>query len=165
MFEEQRELELMDMPYRDVPLSKPVIALRANDAVEKILENGNPLHVAENLSAIQEFIEAIKKDKRYVDYVREELNKEKGKHTTSNGTKIEAAEVGTKYFFDKCNDPIHAELSDSVDKAKDALKVREDFLKVVPKEGMEILHGDELIRIFPPYKTSTSSFKTTLVSK
>jgi hypothetical protein len=165
MFEQQRELELSDIPYRHLPVTKPAIAVQALKAVDNILESGNPLRVAETLSAVEEFISLVKKDKRLVDYVREELNKEKGKHTTVGGTKIESAEVGTKYDYSQCNDPILAETEKQSANLAEGLKTRQEFLKRLPAEGLEVLFGEELIRVFPPSKTSTSSYKVSLQNK
>lgn len=165
-FQEMREAEMQDnlMPYITNGLRKSEISGLAKVAVDTLLENGNPLSVAENLSAMENFVAEVKKDPRFIDYVREEAKKFNGTFTSSSGAKIELAEVGTKYVFDQCGDPKLVELQDMFDRADYALKERKEFLKTVPKSGLEIVDKEsgDVSTVYPPAKSSTSSFKITL---
>jgi hypothetical protein len=142
--------------------TKTEIESLANAIVSDILEKGNPLELAEMLSSTEYLVKTIKADSMFADYVKDELVKNNGKLTTSSGTKIEACETGTKYHFDKCNDPVLAALYEQQIRIKAEIDARESFLKAVPSSGMEIRHEDELITVSRPYKTSTSSYKITL---
>ncbi|HEX8331895.1 MAG TPA: hypothetical protein VF622_04690, partial [Segetibacter sp.] len=75
---------------------------------------------------------------------------------------IEACETGSAYHFENCNDPELTELEQALLSAKSAVDARKAFLKTVPKGGMDVRYRDELITVYPPYKTSNSSFKITL---
>jgi hypothetical protein len=96
--------------------------------------------------------------------IREEVAKYgKGGYVTPRGAKFELAEVGYKYDWNACQDPILEQLESEVNSLKDRLKQRQEFLKTVPKEGIDIIFdGGEVCRIYPPIKTSTSSYKVTL---
>lgn len=106
----------------------------------------------------------IEPDKEFINYLREQItqNGEKSIYKSQRGVKFENAETGTSYDFSKCADPILAELEAHEAEAREAVKARREFLKNVPAEGLEILQGDELIKIFPPSKSSKSSVKVSL---
>lgn len=87
----------------------------------------------------------------------------KNGYTTTRGAKFALMEAGHKYHYENCNDPVLANLIEEVNALTEQLKARQEFLKTVPGEGMEIHIGEgELITIYPPYKTSTSTYKVTL---
>jgi len=56
------------------------------------------------------------------------------------------------------------ERNDIQDQVESKIKAMKDFLKALPDEGMMVMNSTtgELEMVFPPIKTSTSSFKTTL---
>jgi len=134
-------------------LRKSLIAQKATRTVDNILERGNPITTAITIKAVEEFIEAIKKDKRFIDYVREELAKNGGKDSVE-GIALENVEAGTKY--DYSNDPVWVDL----DKKK---RDRETFLKTI-KDPLSIVNEEtgEVYSITPPVKTSSSTYKITL---
>jgi len=90
-------------------------------------------------------------------------------YTTSKGTKFSLAETGTSYDYSVCNDPLYNSLVGKLEALKKEVKDRETFLKTIkgfmivsipdPESG-ELL---ENITINAPVKTSTSSFKCTLL--
>lgn len=108
----------------------------------------------------------IEPDKEFLDYIRTEIerNGEKGKYVSARGVKFEVAEVGTKYDFSQCNDTELAALEGAAKLTAEAIKERQAFLKTLPLKGMEILEKNtgELVTIYPPSKTSKSSFKVQL---
>jgi hypothetical protein len=152
------------LPVITTGLTKSQINELAKFGVDYVLESGNPELVAEQISVMENYIKAVKADPRFADYVREELAKNGGKLTTASGAKIEVMEGGTKYHFDKCDDPELELLESAVLSANNSLKARQEFLKNVPKEGIDVLapYTGELCRVYPPYKTSTSTYKVTL---
>lgn len=144
-------------------LTKGAINNMVCDAVEHVLETGNPLVVAEAVAAMKEFCKGVENDDRFNDYVREEaLKNPKGVFVSSSGAKIEACETGTAYKFDNCADSELAELEQQSLSAKSAVDARKAFLRTVPTKGMDVRYRDELITVYPPAKTSNSSFKITL---
>lgn len=101
-------------------------------------------------------------DKELKQMVRDEVAKWNGKYTTPRGVKFENAETGTKYNYSICNDQSLLLLEIDAKAAAEKLKERQEFLKKLPVEGVEIRQEDELVRIYPPSKSSTSSYKITL---
>ena len=90
--------------------------------------------------------------------------------TTRLGTKFSLAEVGTKWYYDKCGDPLWNYYNSEIERLDKLKKARETYLKtltvvqpattmVIPETG-EIHEG---VEVNPPLKTSTSSFKTELL--
>jgi paraquat-inducible protein B len=162
MFMEQREMEMNEIIFSKLPVTKANITAQAETAVAHIIEGQDAFSIAETMSAVEEFISIVRKDKRLVEYVRTELEKEKGKKQTANGTKIECAEVGTKYDYSQCNHPMLTEMTAEVERLNAAIKELQEFLKRVPPAGMEVGINDELVKVYPPSKSSTSSYKVTL---
>lgn len=101
-------------------------------------------------------------DKEIKDMVREEVAKWNGKYTSPRGVKFENAEVGTKYNYSQCGDPVLSRLEADAKAAAEKLEERREFLKKLPTSGIEIRDDDELVKIYPPSKSSTSSYKITL---
>lgn len=135
----------------------------AHKTVYEISENGRPMEAVERLTKMEFLIDQIKKNKDFIDLVRSELEKEKKAILTPTGTKIELCEAGIKYDYASTNDPEWQVLNRQMLAIKDKLSARETFLKSVPDEGMDILiDGGEVVKIFKPAKSSTSTFKTTL---
>ena len=144
-------------------LSKSDIKNLAISAVDKCLESGNVLQVAEALSGMETFIKEVKSDSRFKEYAREEIAKHKVFNSPS-GAKIELAETGTNYDYLKCGDWEIELIESQLLALKEKLETRQKFLKNLPIEGIDIVDSQtgELIHVFPPAKSSTSSYKITL---
>lgn len=156
----------MELQLSTSTLTKPEIKTLAEKKVDELLENGGVLEFAEKCSAIESFIKDIRSDKRYVDYVREEAGKYPKGYASPLGTKIELAETGIDYDYSNCGDPVIAELLSQQEELKIKIKERQDFLKTVPISGLDtVLDGGEVVKLYPPSKKSTSSFKVTIKSK
>lgn len=105
----------------------------------------------------------IPEDKEFTSMVRDEVAKHGKAAITSRGVKIELAETGTSYDFSQCNDPELVTLEAEALLATEKLKARKDFLKTIPAKGVEIVTGEgEVLTIYPPAKSSKSSYKVTL---
>jgi len=107
----------------------------------------------------------IPEDKELISFIREEIMKHpKGVFTTPRGVKFEAAETGTQYDFSKCNDPILASLEAQHEQIAEQLKARKEFLRTLPIEGLTVVDEEtgEGSKIYPPSKSSNSSYKVTL---
>lgn len=103
-------------------------------------------------------------DKEFKEMIREEIKKyPQGKFTSPRGVKFEIAETGTKYNFEKCNDPELPIWEAEIQALTEKINKKKEFLKTLPIEGVEIHAGEgELVRVYPPSKSSTSSYKVTL---
>jgi hypothetical protein len=106
-------------------------------------------------------IKEIKDNSNYKDYILNEVSKYGKSHVTASGTKLEVAEVGTKYDYSLTNDLELKELEEQKAVIDFKIKERQTFLKAL-KHPMEVLFGDELITLHPASKTSTTSIKTTI---
>ena len=154
---------MYQLPQVSNDLTKSQIKVIAQTTIDSILESGNVIEVADTFAKIELFIKEIKSASQYIDYLRDEVAKHGKGITTSSGTKIELAEVGTKYDYSNCGDSQIDELMKQLEILEMAIKERQTFLKTIPSSGMEvILEGGEICKIYPPSKTSTSSVKTTI---
>lgn len=160
----QTQTELSVLEPFEKGLTKLDIRNLADELVERVLEEGTPLKVAEGLSAIESFIKEVKEDKRFKDYVREETSKYPKGFVSNSGAKIKCFEAGVKYDFTQCGDIAWEKMDAEMKGLKDRITEREEFLKTVPIEGMALVNESdgEVYRIYPPSKTSSSSYKITL---
>lgn len=138
-------------------ITKSDIPALADLLVRNILNNGNPLAAAENIKKMKLILEGVESDKRFKDYALEELAKYGKKYTSPSGICIEPFEAGGRYDYKTCGDPIVIELETK-------LKERQEFLKKLPKDGIDIVTDEgEVVHVYPPAKpASTSTYKITL---
>lgn len=144
--------------------TKKEVESLADAIVSELMDKGSPIELAEMLSSTEYLVKKIKEDKRYTEYLQQTLLTNSGKAVTNSGTKIEACEVGTKYHYENCNDPVLADLYQQREILEAKIKDRETFAKFIPKEGADFINLEtgEAYKIYPPYKTSTTSYKVTL---
>jgi hypothetical protein len=141
-------------------------------AKQKIYDTGNGLF--EYIETVKFFAQVndrifgnssskIEPDKEFIDYVREQvkMNGEKEKFTSGRGVKFENAETGTSYDFSNCNDPILVEMEEKAKAFAEQVKARKEFLKTIDG-SVNVLIGDEVVTVYPPSKSSKSSFKVSL---
>ena len=140
-------------------LSKKDIADLAEQSVNNVLEEGNVFQVAEALAAMEEFVKNVRKDERFVEFLRDELTKHRGRLTTNSGARIETCEAGVMY--DYSNNGEWRELDQQIKMLTDQKKAVEEKLRklapgrmAVDPETGEVLEG--------PLKTSKSTYRITL---
>ena len=144
-------------------LTKTQIKIMSEHIIEELQNNGNIIQSADAIAKMELLIKEIRGSKEWVAYLREEVSKYGKDFTTSSGTKIELAEVGTKYDFNNCNDEILSGLLKAEEDISESVKKRKEFLKMLPVEGCDIITSEgEVVKIFPPSKTSTSSVKLSI---
>ena len=144
-------------------ITKSQITSSAKSSVDNILENGNLLESAEAIAAMEQFIKAIKAHDLYKQSVIDELAKYGKSYVNSNGTKIEPMEAAIKYDFSACGDIILKGLEEKLEILETLIKERQTFLKSVPLSGLDLVTEEgEVIRLYPPSKSSTSTYKITL---
>jgi hypothetical protein len=140
-------------------LSKKQIAYLAEQSVNNVLKEGNVFQVAEALAAMEEFVKNVRKDERFVEFLRDELTKHRGILTTNSGARIETCEAGVKYDYSgngewrELNHQIKI-LSDRRKAVEERLRRLEPGRMVVDPETGEVLEG--------PLKTSKSTYRITL---
>ena len=140
-------------------LSKKQIAEMADQSVTTVLERGNVFEVAEALAAMEEFVKNVRKDERFVEFLRDELTKHRGRLTTNSGARIEVCEAGVTYDYSSNGE--WRELDQQIKMLTDQRKsVEEKLRKLTPgrmavdPETGEVLEG--------PLKTSKSTYRITL---
>jgi hypothetical protein len=140
-------------------LGKKQIADLAKQSVSKVLEQGNVFAVAEALAAMEEFVKNVRKDERFVDFLREELDKHRGRLTTSSGARVETCEAGVTYDYSSNGE--WRELDQQIRLLTEQRKAVEERLRTMPPGRMavdpetgEVLEG--------PVKTSKSTYRITL---
>jgi hypothetical protein len=137
--------------------------------VKNVLSNiesgeANPLKIHLQVKNMEQCIKMLTDDPQYKEAVLEEAGKHGGKSFDFHNAKIEVKEVGVKYDFSNCGDAKMAKLHEELEALKKKVKDREDFLKKAPIEGTPVLDEDtaELVTIYPPSKSSTTSVAVTL---
>ena len=140
-------------------LTKRQVAELAEQSVQNVLEEANIFQVAEALAAMDEFVKTIRKDERYIQFLRDELSHHHGKLVTNSGAKIELCEAAVSY--DYSNNAEWRILDEQIQILTDRRKYVEEKLRkiaqgkvVVDTETGEVLEG--------PMKTSKSTYKITL---
>ncbi len=136
-----------------------------NDVIIKV-ENGevNPLLIQLQLKCMEDIIKQITSNPYYKTALVDEAEKMDGKSFQFHNSKMEIKEAGVKYHFDKTNDFFLNDAEEQLKPLTESIKARQDFLKTIPKEGMEILNEQtgEMVRVYPPYKTSTTTIQVSL---
>jgi len=150
------------LPVLTSGLTKTQIKIIAQSSVNELMSNGRILEAAEALTVMENFIKEVRSSKEFTEYVREEVGKNGKDITNPSGAKIELAETGTKYDYSGCNDSALIEVESKLVEIESLISDRKAWLKTIPAEGMEVVIGDEIVRVYPPTKTSTSSYKITL---
>jgi hypothetical protein len=70
--------------------------------------------------------------------------------------------MGVKYDYSVCNDPVYNKLKAQLTVLEDDIKAREKYLKAIPTSGVETLFEDEVVTLYPPAKSSTTSITVNL---
>ncbi|MEI9943530.1 MAG: hypothetical protein WDN26_04855 [Chitinophagaceae bacterium] len=143
-------------------LSKAEINSLVTTSVEQVIEQGNVLAAAELLSVMDEFITKFRKDPMFIDYVRTELEKYRGKFQAASGTKIEICEAATKYDFS--SNGTWKSIMEQIDILTEERKSIEERLRTIPP-GKTIIDAETGEMLQGPAKTSTSTYKVYLVKK
>ena len=133
------------------------------DVMERI-ENGtaDPVKVHLQLKCMEEIVKTLTGNESYKTHLIDAAEKN-GKKFSAFNAEFQVKEAGTKYDYTYCGDDELLGLYAQEAKLKREIKEREEFLKKIPSKGLEqvILHG-EVITIFPPSKTSTTTVAVTL---
>jgi hypothetical protein len=173
-------IQLDKTQYVTPDISKKGSFIAANNLYTSIMEgHSSAIQVAEMLKFVEETTKQLKEitdddgKNSFTDLVREEIvrNSDDGKSYTSKfGNKFELLEAGVKFDFSSCGDPIWNDLNQQLEKIKVELKERESFLKGLKSSvKMDIINpktGEihEQVELYPPIKSSTSTYKQTMIN-
>lgn len=155
---------MYQLPAISGELTKSQLTIIAESIIDELKESGRSIDMADAICKMEHLIKEIKSSKEYVEMVREHIQLHGGNSiTTSSGTRIDLAETGTKYDYSNCNDSILQDLEKQEEFISEKVKERQTFLKTIPYQGMDIIDEyGEVKKIYPPAKSSTSSFKATI---
>jgi hypothetical protein len=145
-----------------VALTKEIIRDRAASII-LLIDEGHlkATQVALNVKSMTDLFDAIKEELR--GRVLDELNVyTKGEEIVLFGAHFEVIEAGTKYDYSGCNDAEYNDLNEQINELTARRKEREKFLRGI-KNATTIVNEEtgELVRILPPVKSSTTTYKTT----
>lgn len=134
-----------------------------SDQVIQAVQAGevNPLKIRIWVKTMEEIIDRIKKETN--EHQLKEAEKYPEKSFEYAGAKIEKSELGTKYDYTVCNDPVYTQLQKIVEEANRQVKERETFLKSLKEPLVTVDEGSgEVARILPPLKKSTTGLKVSI---
>jgi len=157
-------MDKFQIPTLGVGITKSHINEFAKNSIDSVFMNGNIIEAMESLAIMDYLIKQIRDHPDFKEYALQELSKYGKNYISANGTKIEQIESGIKYDYSKCGDPILQFLEHELSILESSIKERKEFLKKVPKTGMDNLDSlsGEINRIYPPSKSSTSTYKVTI---
>lgn len=147
------------LPYLREGIRKTQIADLADVTVLNLLDDGNVFGVAEALAVMEEFVKTVRRDERYVQFLRDELAKYHGQIFTHSGAKLESCEAGVSYDYSANTEwcALEAERYE-IERRKKALEEKLRLIApgrtVVDPDTGEVLEG--------PLKTSKSTYRITL---
>jgi len=140
-------------------LRKQDIARMAESAVEHTLEEGNVFRAAEALAAMEEFAKNVRKDERYIHFLRDELMKHQGRFQSASGSKIEACEAGVSYDYSTSAE--WRALDEEIKLLTERKKILEEKLRTIA-EGKMIVDEETGEITEAPLKRSVSTYRITL---
>jgi hypothetical protein len=140
-------------------LSKKQIGQMADDAVGTVLEEGNVFGIAEALAAMEEFVKTVRRDERYIQFLRDELAKHHGRLVTASGAKIELCEAGVFYDYSS-NAEWRALEAERFEIERQKKAVEEKLRLLAP--GRVAVDPDTGEMLEGPLKTSKSTYRITL---
>jgi hypothetical protein len=122
----------------------------------------DPLKILVQLKYIEKVLEDVLKDEEIDRHFCREFDLYgKEKVIEINGAKLQQAEVGTKYRYEDCSDPVWFDLEKQSKEVAEKKKEREKFLQNIPYDQgvVEPISGVFITR---PPKTSKTKVKCTL---
>lgn len=92
-----------------------------------------------------------------------DLANENGGKVEMYGVYVEKMEGGVKYDYTQTNDIMYGSLAALAKQAADKVKERENWLKSLPAEGVDIVDDNgEVVKVYRPIKSSTTTVKAKL---
>lgn len=144
---------------RQVAVSKKDIETFSCQLINAVKEGHvNPLELKASFKAIEQIIEVVN-EKTKADQLKE-ADKYSEKKFLAFGVEIEKAEVGTKYDYSVCGDPVYNHRLQIFNEAKSQLDERANFLKAL-KEPLTLVDDEsgEVATVKPPLKKSQDGLK------
>jgi len=138
------------------------IDVMSDQIIEAVKEGeANPIEVVMIMKAFEKVSERVQKE------IKENVLTEASKYPENSfelfGNKVEKAELGTKYSYANCGDPVYMRRTQILAEAQEQVKERETFLKAI-KQPITIIDDEsgEIVTVQAPVKTSTTGIKITI---
>jgi hypothetical protein len=144
------------------PSTQTQIDVFSDNIIESV-KNGeaSPLETLVLLKALEKASERIMKEIR--ENVITAAEKYPERTFEFAGASLEKGEVGVKYDYSVCGDPVYEQRQSIMDAAKTLLDERTAFLRALKQPITIVDEGSgEVITIRPPEKKSTTSVKVTI---
>ena len=127
------------------------------------LEQGaqDPLKVHLQVKSMEDIIKQLNDNPVYKSYLLDAASQH-GKKFAFQNAEFSIKEAGTRYDYSQCGDTEAEELELQINQLTEKLKARYKFLQTVPAEGIDIRIGDEMVTVYPPSKSSTTTVAVTL---
>jgi len=121
----------------------------------------DPLKIHYQVKCMEDIIKNITSDADYKSMTLDEAAKY-GKTFDHYNARFEVKEMGVKYDYSVCFDPVYNKLKAQLTVLEDEIKAREKYLKAIPPSGVQTLIEDEVLTLYPPIKSSTTSITVNL---
>ena len=155
-----------ELTVNKIPASKEEQAVLSSAMINSVLDGEiDPIKAVVQAKSLVETLTLFLKDKGVNDLVLREVEKY-GKQTSKDGATIAIKEVGSKWDYSECGDPIYNRLSSQKAEIEEKLKERESLLKATKEPRTEVdEETGEVYTVNPPSKSSTTSYAITFKIK
>ena len=155
-----------ELTVNKIPASKEEQAVLSSAMINSVLDGEiDPIKAVVQAKSLLETLTLFLKDKGVNDLVLREVEKY-GKQTSKDGATIAIKEVGSKWDYSECGDPIYNRLSSQKAEIEEKLKEREALLKATREPRTEVdEETGEVYTVNPPSKSSTTSYAITFKIK
>ena len=155
-----------ELTVNKIPASKEEQAVLSSAMINSVLDGEiDPIKAVVQAKSLVETLTLFLKDKGVNDLVIREVEKY-GKQTSKDGATIAIKEVGSKWNYSDCGDPIYNRLSSQKAEIEEKLKEREALLKATREPRTEVdEETGEVYTVNPPSKSSTTSYSITFKIK
>ena len=155
-----------ELTVNKIPASKEEQAVLSSAMINSVLDGEiDPIKAVVQAKSLLETLTLFLKDKGVNDLVIREVEKY-GKQTSKDGATIAIKEVGSKWDYSECGDPIYNRLSSQKAEIEEKLKEREALLKATREPRTEVdEETGEVYTVNPPSKSSTTSYSITFKIK
>ncbi|WP_148477752.1 hypothetical protein [Parabacteroides johnsonii] len=148
--------------FESCPINKSDQNDLANRLINTVLDGD--INLVEATVKAKSLIEVLTKfvnDDRVKDCTLSEIEKN-GKETSWNGARLAIKEVGVKYDYSDCNDPVYMDLLKQKEVIDKQLKERESFLKSLSNRTTIVDdETGEVATVIPPVKMSSQGYTIT----
>ena len=155
-----------ELTVNKIPASKEEQSVLSSAMINSVLDGEiEAIKAVIQAKSLVETLTLFLKDKGVNDLVLMEVEKY-GKQTSKDGATIAIKEVGSKWDYSECGDPIYNRLSSQKAEIEEKLKERESLLKSTREPRTEVdEETGEVYTVNPPSKSSTTSYAITFKIK